>query len=70
MNVIRHKGIQRDGLRPEASIRMYKIIVRPIQEYAAQVFSNQNYYLTERECAKIQEPAEFIKKMESFHNKA
>ena len=70
INVIRHMGYQRDGLRPEASIRMYKILVRPILEYAAQVLSYQNYYFTERECAKIQEPVEFIKKMESFQNRA
>ena len=63
-------GYQRDGLRPEASIIMYKILVRPILEYAAQVLSYQNYYFTERECANIQEPADFIRKLESFQNKA
>ena len=70
MNVIRHMGYQRDGLRPEASIIMYKILVRPILEYAAQVLSYQNYYFTERECVKIHEPAEFIRKLERLQNKA
>ena len=70
INVIRHMGYQRDGLRPEASIRMYKILVRPIIEYAAQVLSYKHYYFTERKCAKIEEPTDFIKKLESFQNKA
>ena len=29
-NVIRHKGFQSDGLRPETAIRLYKTLVRPI----------------------------------------
>ena len=36
-NAIRHMGFQRDGLRPETAISMYKTLVRPILEYAAQV---------------------------------
>ena len=34
VNAIRHMGFQRDGLRPETAIKMYKTLVRPILEYA------------------------------------
>ena len=37
MNSIRHFGYHRDGFRPETSARMYKVLVRPILEYTAQV---------------------------------
>ena len=35
VNAIRHMGFHSDGLRPETSTKMYKVIVRPILEYAA-----------------------------------
>ena len=44
-NCLRHLGFNRDGLRPETSLRMYKILVRPILEYASQVLSYRHYYL-------------------------
>ena len=34
LNVIRHMGYQKDGLRQETSISMYKTLVRPLLEYA------------------------------------
>ena len=39
VNCIRHLGFTSDGLRPQTSIEMYKILVRPILEYPAQVTS-------------------------------
>ena len=69
LNLIRHMGFQKDGLRPETSIRMYKTLVRPILEYAAQVLSYRQYYFTERKCKKIEESSEFIEKLEKFQNK-
>ena len=69
VNVIRHMGFHKDGLRPETSIRMYKTLVRPIIEYAAEVLSYKQYYFTERKCTNIEEPTEFIEKLEKFQNK-
>ena len=34
------------------------------------MLSYKYYYFTERKCAKIEEPTELIKKLESFQNKA
>ena len=47
LNAIRHMGLQKDGLRIETSIKMYKILVRPILEYAAQVISYRQYNFSE-----------------------
>ena len=69
VNLIRHLGFERDGLRPETSIRMYKTMVRPILEYGAQVLSYKHYYFTERQLKKIEEPAEMIRKLERFQNR-
>ena len=44
VNCIRHFGFSRDGLRPFTCIRMYKVLVRPILEYAAQTLSYRHYY--------------------------
>ena len=46
VNCIRHFGFSRDGLRPFTCIRMYKILVRPILEYAAQTLSYRHYYFS------------------------
>ena len=69
-NVIRHMGFQKDGLRPETSIRMYKTLVRPILEYATQVLSYRHYYFKERRSQSIEEPFEIIRKLENFQNKS
>ena len=68
-NVIRHMGFQRDGLRPETSIKMYKTLVRPILEYATQVLSYRHYYFKERNSQNIEEPTEIIRKLENFQNR-
>ena len=68
-NVIRHKGFHSDGLRPETTVRMYKILVRPMIEYAAQVISYKHYYFKERKCARLEDPTEMIKKLETLQNK-
>ena len=69
VNSIRHMGFHSDGLRPETSTRMYKILVRPIMEYAAQVLSYKHYYFKERECTELEEPSSIIKRLEKFQNK-
>ena len=68
-NVIRHQGFHRDGLRPVTSIRMYKTIVRPTLEYAAQVLSYRHYYFTERKNVPVEVPPEMIQKLERFQNR-
>ena len=69
VNSIRHMGFHSDGLRPETATRMYKILVRPIMEYAAQVLSHKHYYFKERECTELEEPTSIIKRLEKFQNK-
>lgn len=44
VNATRHMGFHSDGLRPETSTKMYKVLVRPILEYAAQVLSYIELY--------------------------
>ena len=68
-NVIRHKGFQSDGLRPETTIRLYKVLVRPILEYASQVLSFKHYYFTDRKSDKIEEPTGMIMRLERLQNK-
>ena len=36
---IKHIGFSRDGLRPQTAIKLYKLLVRPILEYGAQVLT-------------------------------
>ena len=69
VNATRHMGFHSDGLRPETSIKMYKVIVRPILEYAAQVLSYKHYYFKERECTVIEKPSSVTKRLEKFQNK-
>ena len=45
LQCIRHLGFHADGLRIETAIRMYKLLVRPLLEYGAQVLIYRNYYL-------------------------
>ena len=42
----KHLGFHADGLRIETAIRMYKLMVRPILEYGAQILVYRNYYLS------------------------
>ena len=45
------------------------IMVRPILEYGAQVISYKQYYFTDRKPVKIEDPSEYIRKLEKFQNK-
>ena len=69
VNIIRHMGFQRDGLRSETAIRMYKIMVRPILVYGAQVLSYKHYFFVDRRAEKIEESTDIIRKLEKFQNK-
>ena len=68
-NAIRHMGFPRDGLRPQTAVSMYKALVRPILEYAAEVLSYKHYYFTDRKSKKVEEPPEMIKRLENLQNK-
>ena len=70
LNCIRHFGFDSDGLRPATCISMYKVLVRPILEYASQALSYRHYYFTSRgKPRKIFEPTDFLMKLEQFQNR-
>ena len=48
---------------------MYKALVRPILEYAAEVISYKHYYFTERKSTAVEEPPEMIKRIENLQNR-
>ena len=64
VNVIRHMGFHNDGLWPKRASRMYKILVRSILEYVAQVLSYKHYLFHRWNRKEIEEPKEFIKTRE------
>ena len=68
-NVIRHFGFHSDGLRPATSIKMYKILARPILQYAAQVISYKHYFLKDRKAHNIETPTSIVTKLENFQNR-
>ena len=69
VNVIRHLGYHSDGLRPQTSIAMYKTLVRPTLEYAAQALSYKHYYFTERKSVNVDEAPDMIKMLEKIQNR-
>ena len=70
VNCVRHFGFDSDGLRPVTCLSMYKILVRPILEYASQVLSYRHHYFT-APCRprKIFKPLDFLLKLEQFQNR-
>ena len=70
VNCVRHFGFESDGLRPATCLSMYKILVRPILEYASQVLSYRHYYFT-APCRprRIFKPLDFLLKLEQFQNR-
>ena len=62
-------GFHSDGLRPETSTKMYKVIVRPILEYAAQVLSYKHYHFKERKSTAVEKPSSVKQRLEKFQNK-
>ena len=70
LNYIRHFGFDSDGLRPATCIAMYKVLVRPILEYASEVLSYRHYYFTTPgKPRKIFEPTDFLLKLGQFENR-
>ena len=68
LQCIKHYGFHRDGLEPKTAIKMYKLLVRPILEYAAQVLFYQHYYLhsNSERTLNLDEPTDFVKTIEHF----
>ena len=69
---IKHYGFHKDGLRPETAIKLYKLLVRPILEYGAQVLIYDNFYLRsniERHRT-LESRADYVKQLEQFQTKA
>ena len=44
VNCFRHLGLKSDGMRPAINVQLYKTLVRPVPEYAAQVLNYRHYY--------------------------
>ena len=71
LQCIRHYGFHKDGLRTETSVRMYKLLVRPILEFGSQVLIYRNYFMVSKsrksiDVAELQAHAE---KLEHFQTK-
>ena len=60
------------GLRPDTAIKMYKLLVRPILEYGAQVLIFYHYYLNpgKHRNRNLNKPGDFVEKIENFQNLA
>ena len=69
-SAMRHLGYHRDGFRPETSVGMYKTLVTPTLEYAAQVLSYKHNYFTNRRSVSVEETPDMIKRLEKFQNRA
>ena len=68
---IKHLGYHQDGLRPQTAIRMYKILVRPLLEYGAQVITYRRHFLNSiRPPVSIDEATFFMKDIERLQTKA
>ena len=67
---IKHFGYHKDGLRPQTAIRMYKILVRPLLEYGAQVLTyRRNYLYSSSPPHNIEELRFFKKDLEHFQTR-
>ena len=69
INCIKHLGFQSDGLRPETTIEMYKILVRPILEYASQVLTYEHHYYNQSEARPSKIQNDQLAKLEKFQNR-
>ena len=69
---IKHIGFSRDGLRPETALKLYKLLIRPILEYGAQVLTYVFSYVNSirSEVRGLDEITGFVKKLEHFQTQA
>ena len=72
LQCIKHWGFHKDGLRPETALKLYKLLIRPILEYGAQVLIYDHYYLKPNLIANtsLDRKADFVKQLEQFQTKA
>ena len=68
LQCIKHWGFHKDGLRPETALKLYKLLIRPILEYGAQVLIYDHYYLKPKLVAEtsLDREADFVKQLEQF----
>ena len=66
LQCIKHWGFHKDGLRPETALKLYKLLIRPILEYGAQVLIYDHYYLKPKLVAEnsLDREADFVKQLE------
>ena len=68
---IKHLGFHKDGLRPQTAIKMYKILVRPLLEYGAQVISYKRHHQrSSRVPTNLDKLTFFMKDLEHFQTQA
>ena len=69
---IKHIGFSKDGLRPETALKLYKLLIRPILEYGAQVLTYVFSYINSirSEVRGLDEITGFVKKLEHFQTQA
>ena len=72
LQCIKHWGFHKDGLRPETALKLYKLLIRPILEYGAQVLIYDHYYLKPNLIANtsLDRKADFVKQLEQFQTQA
>ena len=65
-------GFNRDGLRPETALKLYKLLIRPILEYGGQVLTYVYSYFNSirSEVRSLDEITGFVKKLEHFQTQA
>ena len=70
LQCITHMGFHADGLRIETSVRMYKLLVRPILEYCAQVLIYRQYFLSSPRNINATGTRDYTHKLEHFQTQA
>ena len=61
---IKHVGFDKDGLRPETALKLYKLLIRPVLEYGGQVLTYVYTYFDSirNEVRSLDEITGFVKK--------
>ena len=69
---IKHVGFNRDGLKPETALKLYKLIIRSILEYGGQVLTYVHSYFNSirSELRSLDQINSFVKKLEHFQTQA
>ena len=72
LQCIKQWGFHKDALRPETALKLYKLLIRPILEYGAQVLIYDHYYLKPKLVTEtsLDGEADFVQQLEQFQIKA